>query len=176
MERWTCAVCGKLHGDLPMDIAFQRPQQFFEVPEVDRADRIWMNAAANADFCVLDAKVFLVRAFRPIQVEGNRTFRFGVWVRVDEAAFSTYHSCARDLDNPPSYAGYLASEVPAYPKTLDLSARVQLAGHNDRPTIKLDVCDHPLVLEQQNGITLLLVHEILERCFPTLFGEQTPPN
>jgi len=170
MERWNCGICGKEHGELPMDVAFQKPEQFFDVPEAERAERVWISADSNADLCVVDGSVFLVRACLPIKVEGNRTFRFGVWVRVDEDAFKTYDSCGWDPENPPAYSGRLASEVPGYPSTVDRGATVRFAGHNDRPVIELDVTDHPLAVEQQHGITVSRVHEILERCFPTLFG------
>jgi hypothetical protein len=153
-----------------MDVAFERPQPLLDVPEEERAARVWIDAATNADLCVVDGVVFLIRAFLPIDVEGGRTFRFGVWVRVDEAAFRTYASCAWDAAHPPACPGRLASEVPGYPATQHLGATVRFKGPADRPVLRLDASDHPLALEQARGITVARVHEILQRCLPALFA------
>jgi hypothetical protein len=176
MESWRCDICGKAHGELLMDVAFQRPQLFFEVPEEERGERVWMDADTNADLCVIDGSVFLIRAFLPIPAGGEQIFRLGVWVRVDEEAFRTYHSYGWDADTPPVYGAHLESEVPGYPSTRQLGATVKLRGHQDRPVVYLDAADHPLALEQANGITMSRVHEILQRCLPELFGDSAPPN
>jgi uncharacterized protein DUF2199 len=54
MAKWKCVVCNEEHGELPMDIAYARPQHYLEIPEGERERRVWFNQDTNADVCVID--------------------------------------------------------------------------------------------------------------------------
>ncbi len=58
--------------------------------------------------------------------------------------------------------GWLNSRLPLYPDTLNLKTNVHLRAAI-RPWIELESTDHPLALEQQEGITLERVQEIAMR-------------
>ena len=49
-----------------------------------------------------------------------------------------------------------------YPDTLLLKTHVHLRGVNARPLIELEPTDHPLAVEQRNGITAARVRELGE--------------
>jgi hypothetical protein len=169
MEQWECSTCGEFHQDLLMDIAFQKPQQYLEIPKEERADRVWIDAEVNADLCVIDEAIFLIRSFLPIKVEDGGIFRFGVWAKIERGDFIEYHGTAWNLETPPIFKGEIASKIPGYSYTQLLETDVQLIGYNDRPLLTLHSSVHPLAIEQKNGITLSRVHDIIHTCLPEWF-------
>ena len=50
--------------------------------------------------------------------------------------------------------------MPLYPSTENLKTRVHLRDDGARPYIELEPTDHPLAVEQRNGITADRVAEI----------------
>src|SRR6266545_2498135 len=117
MTKWTCALCDAEHDELPMDIAYARPQHYFEIPEDERAARVRFDNETNADVCVIDGEAFLIRCALPIPVDGGEEFRHGIWVVVEESAFRKYVTFDGDGSNEPPFEGRLASEIPGYPST-----------------------------------------------------------
>jgi hypothetical protein len=171
MANWSCGICDREHDALPMDIAWNRPKHFFEVPEEEREERVWFDADSNADLCVIDGATFLIRGVLPLPIDdGSGNFRFGVWVLVEKSSFQTYLEYRGEGADSPSFSGLLSAKVPGYPSTYLLEADVQLKGSAERPRIWLRPSSHPLVLEQQQGITQHRVHEIVQTVFPELFG------
>lgn len=168
MAIWKCAVCNEEHDELPMDIAYSRPQHYFEIPEAERARRAWFNQEANADLCVIDGDSFLIRGFLPITVEGGGEFRHGVWVLVDENAFRKYVTLEDGSGEPP-FAAQLSSEIPGYPSTFLLRAEVQFGHATERPEIHLKPSSHLLSTEQREGISMGRVHEVVRAAIPKLF-------
>jgi len=65
-------------------------------------------------------------------------------------------------ESEPPYAGCLATEFPGYPSTLNLKAEVYTRPVGERPFILLEESDHPLAVEQRDGITTARVQEIAE--------------
>ena len=72
MSRWQCSICNAIHDEVPMDIAYARPEHYFEIPQAERDQRAWFNDDSNADVCVIDQRVFLVRCVLPVPVEGGK--------------------------------------------------------------------------------------------------------
>jgi hypothetical protein len=169
METWKCSTCGEFHQELLMDIAFQKPQQYLEIPCEERVDRVWIDAETNADLCVIDNSSYLIRAFLPLNIESGNIFRFGVWVKIDRVDFLEYYETKWNLEITPVYQGVISSKIPGYSQTEELTVDVQVQGYNDRPTLILHSSNHQLSLEQRNGITLSRVHEIIETCLPEWF-------
>jgi hypothetical protein len=63
----------------------------------------------------------------------------------------------------PSYFSWLCNSIPAYPDTLHLKTAVHTREVGLRPTIELEATDHPLSIEQRNGITVARVRSIAEK-------------
>ena len=57
--------------------------------------------------------------------------------------------------------GYLSNRLPGYPETLALKTSVQTKREGDRPILTLEPTDHPLVIEQQDGMSLARALEIV---------------
>lgn len=62
-------------------------------------------------------------------------------------------------DEPP-IAGLLCNRISGYPDSKELRCSVRLRSDNRRPLIVLEPTDHPLAVEQRDGITLDRVKEI----------------
>ena len=169
MAKWNCGICQEEHDEIPMDIAYARPQHYFEIPRAERDKRAWFNDETNADVCVIDGTVFLVRAFLPVPVEGGKEFRHGVWVLLDEPGFRKYATFEGDGSDEPPLDGQLSSEVPGYPSTFLLPVEIQLGDPTQRPSVRLKSGTHLFSAEQRAGITMSRVHELVRAALPQMF-------
>ena len=91
-------------------------------------------------------------------------FSWDLWVSLSARNFA--RACelwdreGRESD-PPCF-GWLSSSVPGYPETLSLKTMVHTRAVGVRPRIELEPTDHPLTVEQREGITWERVREIAE--------------
>ncbi|WP_409517555.1 DUF2199 domain-containing protein [Bradyrhizobium sp. WYCCWR 12699] len=58
-----------------------------------------------------------------------------------------------------SFFGWLSAELPLYPRTENLKTRLHLRD-GIRPYIELEPTDHPLAVEQRNGMSVDRLAEI----------------
>jgi len=158
-EGFICGTCGKFHTELPMDFAAESPYPYLTIPIEKRKARCYL----TSDVCVIDEKEFFVRGCLEIPVvDGPRPFVWGVWTSVSEKSFKRIIDLW-DYDGSeqePPYFGWLCTRIPIYPDTSSLKAHLHIRPLNQRPVIELEPTDHPLVLEQRNGITMVRVREI----------------
>ena len=169
MAKWKCNTCGEEHDEIPMDVAYARPQHYFEIPQAERDQRASFNDETNPDVCVIDGGLFLLRAFLPVPVEGGKEFRHGVWVMVDEQDFRKYITFEGDGSDEPPLQGRLSSEVAGYPSTFLLPVEIQLGPPTQRPSVRLKPSEHLFSTEQREGITMTRVHELVQAAFPEMF-------
>ena len=76
----------------------------------------------------------------------------------EETVSGGFQGCESELP----YFGWLSSSVPGYPETLKLETMVHTRAVGVRPRIELEPTDHPLAVEQREGITRERVREIAE--------------
>jgi hypothetical protein len=142
-----------------LDIGFDAPLYWHQIPEAERCDR----AELTPDFCSIDNRDFFVRGLIPIPIlESDQFFMWGVWTSLSVKNYSRMIQLWHDpkiVDEPP-YFGWLANKLPSYPDTLNLKTNVQSKNVKSRPYITLEPTDHPLALEQRNGITYASVQEL----------------
>jgi len=157
---WTCACCGKQYNTLPLDFAIKAPHNWFAIPEEERAARVKL----SQDICIIDGAERYVRGVIEIPVLGlNDCFAYGVWVSVSEQSLLRIHELwdAEIRDDEPPLFGWLCNNLRLYGETLHLKTNLHLRNGGLRPSIELEPTDHPLALEQRNGITLDRVQEII---------------
>jgi hypothetical protein len=65
-------------------------------------------------------------------------------------------------ENETPYFGWLSTALPCYPDTLNLKTHVPSCPVGLRPLIEPESTEHPLAVEQRNGITMARVQEIAE--------------
>jgi hypothetical protein len=157
---FTSSRCGAVHADLPFSYA--APAYWYAIPEAERARR----TIVGEEQCEIDGEYFFVRARICIPVRDEpRDLEWGVWVSLSRANYERmgelWHQTGREAEPP--YFGWLSTELPCYPSTLNLKALVHTRPVGERPVIELEPTDHPLALEQRHGITVKRVREIAEQ-------------
>ena len=154
---YRCAVCGELHDDLP-DVGFDKPDQWWDVPEEERETRLVL----TSDTCILDGEHFFIRGVIELPVHDcPRAFGFGAWVSQKRENFYTYLKHF-DTNEIGPFFGWLCTRIAYY--SLDtrlLKTRAHFRGNKLRPLIELEPTDHPLAVDQSNGITLSKAWEIV---------------
>ena len=158
MFRFKCVSCDQWHEGMP-GFATMAPSYYDSMPPDERAARCYL----DSDFCVIDNQYFFVRACLELPVIGTiESFVWGVWVSLSDASFKVFVNCyeeAQRSHNGPFF-GWLAAELPLYPDTNGLKTHVHLRDEGVRPRIELEPTNHPLAVEQRNGLDAARVAEI----------------
>lgn len=155
-----CSHCDQHHGDLPLSYGAPAPAY-------------WHDGLADApgnllteEQCVIGGEHFFVRARLTLPIlDSEDEFEWGVWVSLSGASFARTEELWTDpkrVEEPP-YFGWLATELPYEPSTLNLKTNVHSQPVGVRPTVELEPTDHPLAVEQRTGITHARVRAIAEQ-------------
>lgn len=156
---WTCAICGAEHDALPTVYGAEAPWREMGVAEDEFARRVEL----NPDLCVVDGEHFFVRGHLEIPIHGSdEPFAWSVWCSLSRASFERMmdHWRDEDRDQRPPYFGWLCTDLPTYPSTVHLRTHVHDRKPGQVPTVQLDPTDHPLAVEQRQGISWRRVEEI----------------
>ncbi len=154
---YQCSTCGEIHEDLP-DIGADKPDHFYTVPESEREELIEL----TDDTCIIGNEDFFIRGVIEIPIHNypNR-FGFGVWVSQKKENFYKY------VENPDSseigpFFGWLCTDLDFYEEeTLHLKTMAHFRGEGLRPTIEVELTEHPLAIDQHEGISLERAWEIV---------------
>jgi hypothetical protein len=155
--RYQCSCCGQWREGIP-DITFDRPLQADEIPIFDHASRLKL----SSDFCSIDTKSFFIRCVLPIPKRGtDKEFCWGVWSSLSQQNFKHYWQTYDDDQSrlEPMF-GWLSNRLPLYSDTVNLKLSVQPQANGHRPRLTLEPTDHPLAIEQREGITLERLGEL----------------
>ncbi|MVA57415.1 DUF2199 domain-containing protein [Agrobacterium vitis] len=158
MFRFKCAACDEWHEGMP-SFSIDAPCYYLGMPEEQRSARCEL----TTDLCVIDGEYFFARGLIEIPVQGSsEPFAWGVWVSLSNKSFAEfsdlYETSARDIYGP--YFGWLSSQLSIYPDTINLAVEVHLRNNGVRPSIVLEPSNHPLSIEQRNGMSIERVAEI----------------
>lgn len=156
----TCS-CGERHGELPLSFHAEAPAYW--TPELDGRP----GCELTSDQCVINGQHFFVRGLIEIPVlDTGEVFSWGVWVSLSEATF--LHASTRwyedGRENDEAYFGWLSTELSCYPATtLNLKTNLHTRPIGLRGFVELEPTDHPLAVEQRDGITTARVQQIAEQ-------------
>jgi len=155
---FRCKSCGKIHKGMP-GFGAEAPLSFYAVPEDERSKRCDL----GSDDCVIDVEHFFVRGCLEISVHGeSEPFVWGVWVSFSQAShlewLKVFNEEKRSHAGP--FFGWLNAWLKPYPDTANMKTRVHLRDNGIRPYIELEPTDHPLAIEQRDGISVERVAEI----------------
>lgn len=161
---WRCATCDELHVGL-MDIAAFAPDPWPHAEEREPNDAIRLDGDfLSEDFCVLDGKHFLVRAVLEIPVHGlSEKFGFGCWSTLSRENFDKYLEGFDDGAYPDwgQWTGWLCNTLETYIGTEPQSVYVYPQPDRQRPTLRIMDETHPLAIDQEEGIDIERLIEIL---------------
>jgi len=96
--------------------------------------------------------------------DGPEPFVWLAWVSLSEENFLRASELwdSKGRENEPAYFGWLQSALPYEPTTLNLKTMVQTQPVGERPIIEVEPSGHPLAIEQQRGIPMGRVQDIVE--------------
>ncbi len=116
----------------------------------------------TADTCVIDGESFFIRGVIEIPIHDSPDkFGFGVWVSQKKENFIAYSNNSNS-DKIGPFFGWLCNRITYYAEeTMLLKARAYFRGDNLRPFIELEQTEHPLAINQRNGISLDKAWEIV---------------
>jgi hypothetical protein len=157
--RWKCKHCNEWHTELPFTYGPLYPDPYLAIPEAERDRR----AQLDKDFCIIDGEHFLVRGRLEIPVRDSKEIlAWDVWVSLSKANFDRTIQLleSEGRESEPPYFGWLCTSLSIYPDTTHLKTVVQTRPVGMVPTIRLEPSEHPLAVEQRDGIGLDRVREI----------------
>jgi len=159
---FQCAGCGKWHDELPLDLGYDEPMYVAELDEDERARCV----TKFGDFRELrrDGETHhFVRGVIEIPILGmNAVFRYGVWASLSDESFKTARAAYKEDVPAGPFFGWVSNRIEGYPDTTILKSQVHVRA-DTRPSIELEPIDHPLAVEQREGITLERVQQIVQR-------------
>src|SRR4051812_20365407 len=159
MPGFQCATCGRQHDHLPRDIAYRRPDAYFDVPAEERERRI----EANDDCCMIDGQLFMIRGILYVPIDDGEHFGWGVWATVSEDDYCGYLDAwgNDEEDETPPFVGKIANEIVPYPGSRGLDVTVKMQSGGERPRFTVISDSHPLGLDQRHGVSAKQVHDLV---------------
>lgn len=157
---FRCQICGKPHNGMPT-FGWDYPINVLDVPLEERDKRVDL----SSDDCVIDGRWFFIRGCIEIPVIGlEEPFIWGTWVSISEKNYERYIDLyeAKGREIEPSFFGWLNHTPPGYPFQEIYKTMVHLRPYPTRPLIELEPTDHPLAVEQRNGVTVERLKAIVE--------------
>ena len=150
--RFKCAACDEWHEGMP-SFGASAPDYFFSIPENERERRCEL----TSDTCIVDDQFFFIRGCLEVPVLGaHEKFSWGMWVSISKDNFlllmKHYDDKERAKIGP--IFGWLSVNMEVYPECETLKSLVHIREPELRPLIELQPSDHPLAVEQQDGISL----------------------
>lgn len=170
---FRCRSCGEWHVGLPA-FHFDGPAQLGVVPAEERDARVEL----TDDGCVLDldGRHYFVRGQLEIPVrDSDDHFLWSVWLSLSETSFARF---AALFDDPAreageTFFGWLCNVLPDYPDTMFLKTRVHVRPYPLRPRVELEPTDHPLAVDQREGMARERAVVLAERLLhPTATAER----
>jgi hypothetical protein len=181
-RRWTCRTCGEEHDGV-FHLACARPDQWPGSAEKAPNEEVLRSTNfLSEDFCILEGEHFFVRCVLELPLKGTagECFGFGVWSSLSEANFARYRETfdsGQQGDLGPWF-GWFSNRLKGYPDTLNLKCQVHPRAGRRRPWIEIVDAEHPLAVEQRDGITVERLVELLALDGHTIdlspHGEATP--
>lgn len=122
------------------------------------------SSVLDAELCVIRDEHFFIRGLLEIPViDADTVFAWNVWSSLSPENFDRATSVwdSPERQSEPPYFGWLSTDLAAvYPTTLNLALNVHTRPIGQRPFLEVEPTDHPLAIEQRDGITLDRVREI----------------
>jgi hypothetical protein len=160
-DGFLCSKCDQFHKELPMEFGADAPSAYYSIPEAEREARCEL----TEDLCMIDDREFYIRGCLEIPVvDGPQPFVWGVWTSLSQQSFKKMFEIweTPGRESEPPFFGWLCTSLPLYPETQLLKANVHTRPVGQRPFVELEPTDHPLAIEQRNGITMDRVRHIAE--------------
>jgi hypothetical protein len=157
---YQCSCCGKEYNDVPFCFGSEVPAYYFSIPPEERKKRI----EKTESLCVVDERHFFHRGRLTIPInDSDQDLLFDIWASISEVNFYRRNELWNDPQrvNESPYFGWLQTIVPTYGDTINIKC---IAIENEAgviPSIQIIEEEHPLKVDQENGITFERALEIV---------------
>lgn len=156
---FDCTGCGQHHQQMPLAFHSPAPVNWLLEEGLERDP----DSELGTEQCVIRGEEFYIRGLVQVPVlDDDRVFEWGVWVSLSRDSFLRASAVWTDegRENEPPMFGWLSTALPTYtPATINLKTMVHTRAVGLRPLVVLEPTEHPLAVEQRDGITV----EALER-------------
>jgi hypothetical protein len=148
-----------MHKELPLSYAPAAPEAWRPRFGAEPSPR----GSLGDETCVIDGVGQFIRGrvLLPLIDGPEPHFEWGAWASLSETNFQRslrlWTTVGRESERP--YFGWFSSVIPCYPATFNLKCMVHTGSVGERPTFELEPTDHPLSVEQREGITMVRVVE-----------------
>lgn len=153
-QGFNCAVCGQHHSEIPLAFHANAPINWLLDEGLERDQ----SSALTTDQCVIRGEEFYVRGLVQVPVrDDRRVFEWGVWVSLSQDNFIRMDEMwdVQGRESEPPVFGWLSTDLPGYsPRTVNLRTMVHAREVGLRPLVVLQPDEHPLAIEQREGITV----------------------
>lgn len=158
--KWKCSTCDQEHDELPLDYGADRPS----FPKLDEEERSTVDLTSEWGTVSIRGadgrleKNYFVRGVLPIPIQGSKEhLSWGVWTTLSAKNYERFielHKVHERTHEPP-YFGWLVTTLPGilYPETQMLKTHVHQREQGLRPWVELEPTDHPLAVEQREGVS-----------------------
>jgi hypothetical protein len=160
--RFWCSTCGEEHDIEDISFGIDAPLQWDLLSEEERS-----RSELSGEQCEIDSeegRSFYLRARLEIPIRGSdQTFSWGVWCSLSE---QSYNEICEHWDDPERssigpHFGWLCTKIPGYPDTAFLRTMVRQHNVGVRPTVELEPTNHPLAVDQRDGIEAERLKEVV---------------
>jgi len=159
---FKCSSCEEIHEGSP-SFGFNAPD-----PYLEQSDEVKEEGKLTEDLCFYtdeDGTHYFVRAVLEIPIDGvSEPFMWGIWSSLSKVSYDRYVETYDCPDTDDCFFGYLSNYLPYYENTYALKLDVQPQENNQRPKLIPHECDHQLVADFENGISISRAQEIAEKC------------
>jgi hypothetical protein len=158
---YKCDCCDVVYNDLPLCFGSDYPEYYFSVPPEEREERIQLEES----LCIIDDKYFFHRGRLTIPIiDHHEDFAFDIWTSISAENFEIRMNLWEDENRTKQepYFGWLQTMVPNYGETLSLKTIAIEQELGFIPEIKCIEENHPLTIDQENGITFEKAKEMVE--------------
>ena len=161
--RFRCSICRELHDAPDMAWHYSEPLPWLAATQEERDISV-----LTPDQCelVLNGETHrFIHALLQIPVHGMADpFVWGVWCSQSEATYAEVSALweSEDRVGLGPHFGWLCSRLPFYPDTLYLKTLVHQRAVGLRPTVEVEETDHPLSLDQRQGMRPDQLQQMIE--------------
>lgn len=158
---FKCSSCDQIHEGAP-SFAYNEPASYSDLTEDDKKN----NAKIDSDLCCIkvdENRFNFIRVCLEIPIHNHtEPFIWGVWVSLSDENFARYIETWDSPVESDCYFGWFNNRLPYYPNTLSLKTNVHPRLNGIRPSISLELTDHPLSIDYHEGISIARAQEIAE--------------
>jgi len=168
---YKCSCCGQEYDELPLCFGSDYPDYYFSIPPEEREKRIELTKS----LCVVDGEHFFHRCRMTIPiVDYDENLVWNVWTSISEENFikrnDLWTNPARI--NEPPYFGWLQTVIPTYRETLNIKTMSYEQSLDSIPRLEIIEENHPLQIDQKNGINLKRAFEIVDEIMKKEHGKE----